>query len=186
MHKKINLLLFKHLVESEFLILSNDLSSSKHKAQFGINSNRSDRKISFSLDVFELVKTLKQLVRILQFLGQQTNKKLNVCSSTRYIASFLKLYQKEYATKSFITVQENSSDIKNFYKGVQSFIVLEESHNTTIPAIKRLVEENILIISKINSRLESNHNGTYKIHNDLFNYKKLTFLVALINTILKK
>lgn len=186
MHKKINLLLFKHLVESEFLILANDLSNSKYKVQIGIKSNRLDRKISFSLDVFELVKTLKQLVRILQFLGQQTNKKLNVCSSTRYISSFLKLYQKEYATKSFITIQEDSNNIKNFYKGIQCFIALEESHNTTVPAIKRLVEENILIITKINTRLESNQNGTYKIHNDLFNYKKLTFLVALINTILKK
>jgi hypothetical protein len=49
-----------------------------------------------------------------------------------------------------------------------------------------LFEQNILLLTKINSSLENNNLNTYKIFNDLSDFKKLVFIVALIEQILNK
>jgi len=51
---------------------------------------------------------------------------------------------------------------------------------------KKLFEGSILIVNKINSKLESNNFGTYKIFNNMLDFKKLIFLVVLIDKILLK
>lgn len=186
MHKKVNTLLFKNLVETEFLVLSTRLDSNGRKFNFGVNSKNIDHNTLFSLDIFELVKTLKQLIRILQFLSKQKHKRLSICSSTKSVASFLELYQREYKTNSFVKIEDNLNKAKNFSKGIQCLMLLDEPLDNKTSAFNKLIEENILIISKVNSRLESNHNGTYKVYNDLLNFKKLIFLIALINIVLKK
>lgn len=185
MRKKINTLLFKNLVETEFLLLSSRLDHNERKFNFGLVLNNLDGKISLSLDVFELVKTLKQQIRILQFLNKQTNKNLSICSSSKYVTSFLTLYQRDYTMSSFITIENNLSKTKSYSKGLQCLMLLEESLDNNTSALRKLAEENIFIVSKVNAKVESNCNGTYKIYNDLLNFKKLTFLVALINTVLK-
>jgi hypothetical protein len=186
MYRKVNTLLFKNLVETEFLLLSNRLDHNERKFNFGLALNSLDGKISLSLDVFELVKTLKQLIRILQFLNKQTDKQLNICSSTKYVSSFLELYKKNHITTSFIKIESNSSKVKNYSKGVQCFMLLEEPLDNKTSVLRKLIEENIFIVSKINARVELSSNGTYKVYNDLLNFKKLTFLIALVHIILKK
>ena len=54
------------------------------------------------------------------------------------------------------------------------------------PLRKYLFEQNILLLTKINSSLENNNLNTYKIFNDLSDFKKLVFIVAVIEQILNK
>ena len=186
MYRKVNTLLFKNFVETEFLLLSSRLEHNERKFNFGLALNNLDGKTSFSLDIFELVKTLKQLIRILQFLNKQTNKQLSICSSTKYVACFLELYRKDHITNSFVTIENNLSRVKSYSKGVQCFMLLEEPLDNKTSVLRKLIEKNIFIVSKINAKVELNSNGTYKVYNDLLNFKKLTFLIALIHIILKK
>ena len=54
----------------------------------------------------------------------------------------------------------------------------------TNKVFKKLFEKNILIVNKINSILEQNNYGTYKIHNEIIDFKKLIFVIVLIKQII--
>lgn len=186
MQKKVNTILFKNLLETEFLLLSSKISSNARKFDLAVDLNRLDRKTTLSLDIFELAKTLKQLVRILQFLVKLRKKKLSICSSTRYTISFLELYRKEFALNDIVQLENESSRIKKYSKGVQGLILVEEPLKNKVSAFKKFIEQDVFLIDKINSIPELDHGGTYKIYNDVSDFKKLAFLVALINNVLKK
>lgn len=186
MQKKVNTILFKNLLETEFLLLSSKISSNARKFDLAVDLNRLDRKTTLSLDIFELAKTLKQLVRILQFLVKLRKKKLSICSSTKYTISFLELYRKEFALNDIVQLENESSRIKKYSKGVQGLILVEEPLKNKVSAFKKFIEQDVFLIDKINSIPELDHGGAYKIYNDVSDFKKLAFLVALINNVLKK
>jgi hypothetical protein len=48
---------------------------------------------------------------------------------------------------------------------------------------KRLYNNNIFFLNKINSAVEINKGGFYKIYNNIFDYKKIIFLIILLNKI---
>ena len=186
MQKKVNTILFKNLLETEFLLLSSQINSNARKFDLAVDLNRLDNKTTLSLDIFELAKTLKQLVRILQFLVKLRRKKLSICSSTKYTVSFLELYRKEFILNNIVQLESESSRIKKYSKGVQGLILIEEPLKNKISAFKKFIEQDIFLINKINSIPEYDHSGTYKIYNDVSDFKKLAFLIALINNVLKK
>lgn len=186
MRKKLNNTLLKNLLETEFLMLSGRSEKNTKKFETGVRSNFSANRDTLSLDVFELIKTLKQLTRVLQFLSKQKNKRLTICLPTKNTFSFLELYQKESFLNNLVKLENDLGRVHKYNKGVQSLIVLEEPLKDKASIFKRLIEQNILIVSKINSFKELNHNGTYKIYNDVFDFKKLAFLTTLISSVLKK
>jgi hypothetical protein len=69
---------------------------------------------------------------------------------------------------------------------LQLLILLNFSLNNKETFLKRLFDKNIFLISKINSKLEKNNWGTYKIYNDLTDIKKIIFLLVIISSILEK
>ena len=186
MQKKVNTILFINLLETEFLLLSSKIHSSVRKFNLAVNLKRLDGKTTLSLDLFELAKTLKQLVRVLQFLIKLRKKKLSICSSTKYTISFLDLYRKEFVLNDIIQLESDSSRIKKYSKGVQGLILIEEPLRNEVSALKKFIEQDIFLINKINSLTESDHGGVYKVYNDVSDFKKLAFLIALINNVLKK
>ena len=50
--------------------------------------------------------------------------------------------------------------------------------------LKRILHKDIFLVTKINSKLEKNNWGTYKIYNDLQNFKKFIFLVVVLDLLL--
>jgi hypothetical protein len=50
----------------------------------------------------------------------------------------------------------------------------------------RILSNDILIINKLNFKQERNSFGTYKIQNELSDYKKLLFLLVIIHNIIIK
>jgi hypothetical protein len=62
----------------------------------------------------------------------------------------------------------------------QTLIALNRTLTANKKTLKYLFEQDILLITKINSSSENNNLSTYKIYNDLADFKKLVFLIALI------
>ena len=182
MKKKFNITLLKSIIETEFFLLSSNL---KRKTNNFNLATSLQKDAVFGLDTFELVKNLKQLVRTLQFLNEK--KKFFVfCSPNKNSLGLLDLYCSKLNLNKLITIQNDSTKIAFSYKSTQALLSLDEDSpkNNTVGLVK-LLEKNILIIHKINSRSELKNFGAYKIYNDLSNYKKLAFLITLFHQILK-
>jgi len=75
---------------------------------------------------------------------------------------------------------------KEFTNVSQVLIALNQTLSANKKTLKYLFEQNILLLTKINSSLENNNLNTYKIFNDLSDFKKLVFIVAVIEQILNK
>lgn len=182
---KINNLMFKNLIESEFLLLSTKLDLNTRNLNTGKEFQGLDKNKPLTLEISALVKTLKQFIRILQFLKKKEKSVMVVCSSTKDIACFLTLFEKAAMIDPSIRLEENFSTVENYSKKVKSLLLLGPRKKKP-SVLKKLVEEDILIISQVSLDLESSNSGTYKIHNDLTDVKKLVFLMSMINIILKE
>ena len=65
-------------------------------------------------------------------------------------------------------------------------ILGQEFNSNKSQTLKRLYDANIFLINKVNANLELNNVGTYKIFNDLFDFKKIIFMTILIDQVFKK
>ena len=184
MNKKLNTILLKSIIDSEFLILSNRSQEGAGKFDQKVSS-KGDSNARLSLNLFEVLKSLKQLVRVLQFLKQKNKKELVICCPDINILSFLDLYKKELKCSNLLKLEPDCKRSFGKSKDLKSLLLLEEPLGNKSSALKKLFEENILIIYKINSVLEVNSYGTYKMYNDVSNFKKLAFLVTLVESILE-
>jgi hypothetical protein len=73
---------------------------------------------------------------------------------------------------------------KKSNKKIQFYLILDYSL-TKNDIIKSFLKNNIFLINSINSVNQIDNFGTYKIFNDLFDFKKILFLVSLIKIIYK-
>jgi hypothetical protein len=179
MKKRISSILAQSVLETEFFLLS----SNSKKVNASILSISINKSIALGLDFFELIKNLKQLIRTMQFLNIQKNRKLVLCSSNKSITSFLHFYQKELKLSKFINIQSNLTKTVSTLSFTQSLLLFEESLKKSL--VKHLGEK-VSIISKINSKIESKNSGTYKVYNDASNYKKLAFIISLLYQVFEK
>ena len=178
MKKEININLLKSIIETDFALLTGNLKSNSRSLKLGVKLKKDD--MLRVLDIFELIKNIKQFIRIVQFLKRQNSKNMYVCSSNKQILGILSKYLEENDTKDFIRIQNNFAKIKGKLDSVQSLLILEEPLNSHHNVFKKLFEKNILIVNKINSISEQNNYGTYKMYNEIFDFKKLVFLIVLI------
>jgi hypothetical protein len=63
---------------------------------------------------------------------------------------------------------------------LQMLFLLNFSLNNRETLFKRIFDKNIFLINKVNSKLEKNNWSTYKIYNDLSDFKKIIFLLVII------
>jgi len=91
----------------------------------------------------------------------------------------LKEYLLTRPLKFKINVQ-NSALVKKSGDATQMLFSFEQDSSTgNTRILKRLLSENIFLIQKINSKIEVNNWGVYKLYNDSFDFKKIVFLLAL-------
>jgi hypothetical protein len=138
---------------------------------------------TFVIELFELIKNLKQLIRTMQFLDQQQKRKLILYSSNKTISGFLHLYFDELHFNQFVDVQSQFLKVNFDSKSTRVLFLIEEilKENSA-----NFLKKNISIVSKINSKLELKSFGIYKIHNDVSNYRKIAFIVTLLHQIFEK
>ena len=186
MKNKLNTLLFKSIISSEFLILSGTSRKARQKSTRMV-SNRSEIKSELGLDLFELVKSVKQFVRVLQFLKKNCKGELIVCSSNIDTLEMLDLYRGEFTGSNRVRVRTELDCKRSFGPASRrrSLLLLEDSLSSQA-TLNKLFEEKILLINKLNSVLEVQNYSTYKIFNDVTNFKKLAFLACLIESVLSR
>ena len=66
MKKKINIDLLKSILETDFALLSGNIKANSRFLKLGVNLKKEETLRV--LDIFELIKNLKQFVRVIQFL----------------------------------------------------------------------------------------------------------------------
>lgn len=178
---KLNENLIKLLISTDLLMLD---SYNKSKKLSYINNSislNSNKIHTVSLNPLELIKSLKQFIRVLQFLKSQKSKCLHLGTSNKQILELLTLYFKDLPLETKIKVRSSLRKTKYDLNSTNILLLIEEPLNNNKNIFKRLLEENILIINKINTKVEVNNWGTYKIYNDIADFKKLVFIIALIN-----
>lgn len=162
---KLNLKLYRSLLQSDFFLMKNN-----------INNKLSSVSI---LDIPSLLVNIKQLIRILHMINNTPSFKLVIFIDDKHNYFILKSLLKNY-NKIIISTTFTTSALKD------SICLMLSPSVLSINLYKRLFNNNFYIINNINSNLELNNTGAYKIFNDLNDIKKLVFLVSLIKSIFNK
>jgi hypothetical protein len=181
LNKQKNLKFFYSLINSDFLILEKNFNKKENRYLKSNLQLLNKKKNLFSLlNYFELIKMLKQFIRILQFFKNSKNPLFFLDSNNKQFSKIITLFTEKYDFILPIQLKKNSL----FEKKASSFIlsidknVLDYKNN-----IKKLIYSNIFIIIQINSFLKTLNNGSYKIFNNFDTLKKLIFLLVLVKKI---
>ena len=180
----INLAFYKSIINSDFSLLS--FNSKKN-----INCIKADVQINAynrlkTLDILQLVKSCKQFIRILQFVHSHQVYEVNIVVLNKQYFYLLKNYLTEFPISSKVNIYYliNSSTKKNNLVSLDIFIgdsKLEVYKNR----IKSIDMNKTFLIQTINPKIELSHVGTYKIYNDTGDFKKILFLLSLLNLVFK-
>lgn len=179
-------LLYNSLIDSDFLLLI-DFKNPK--------VNLITKKINFknnsllTLDSFSILKTIKQMIRIIKSLqnNPQGSVIYIVLTSNSQFYFLLKTLFNKITSKRLQIKVENSLNFKtnlsiksnfatNMILNLDDFSI--NSDNFLL--FKRLFSKNIFFLYKINSQIELNVLGSYKIYNNILNLKKIIFLIVLL------
>jgi len=181
---KLNIFFLKNLIESDFSIINsnNNISNNHINSILKINKKNS----IFSLELFQLIKDLKQFIRILQFLKSKKKKHIYVYIDKLQLELFQKTIDELFLNKNF-TIKSDSFYKEDFYKNLKSTRLLLMLKNLlSRNLLNKFLDNNVFLINNINSNLEKKSISTYKIYNKLNDFKKIIFLVILMNKIFKK
>ena len=135
------------------------------------------------LNFLEIVKSLKQLIRLLQFLKTK-NSCLYILIENTFYTTILSTFIKN---KKLLNIKVFSSIRKKdlLVKKVQMLLNLTSNKTKYLNFFNQLVLNNIFLIQSINSKMELKQFGAYKIYNKLDDIKKFLFIVVLISQIYK-
>lgn len=176
--------LFNSLLQSDFCLFQK--KSAKQTSCINSIVKLNSSKWINSLDLLQISKSLKQLVRLFQFLKSQKKSQLLLWVDNKQhqhlLNELLQTKEQDCAFQIELDLFRN----KEFANVSQVLIALNQTLSANKKTLKYLFEQNILLLTKINSSLENNNLNTYKIFNDLSDFKKLVFIVALIEQILNK
>lgn len=179
MNKNINLNLYKSLLESDFILLNNALSKNNGYL-YNETTLTTNQQIS-ALDVLQVLKSVKQMIRLIQFLKSQKNPCLHIIVENKQHFFLLKQYFIDNPSKFPINLHNSLLLKKKNNTSTQMLLSFEQEYSiNNTKALKRLLSDNIFLIQKINAKMEFNNWGTYKIFNDLFDFKKIIFLIILL------
>lgn len=181
--KKNNNLFLKSIINSNFLLLDRGGFPRVRSTQILSKNKFSSNLI---LDPVETFKTVKQFIRSVQFLQKQNSSLLHILVENKQHLELIETFLKDSNIKIPILVKENLPTSSTSSETVQLLLLLNFALKNKETLLKRLFDKNIFLVNKINSCLEKNNWGTYKIYNDLSDFKKIVFLLVIIHQVLNK
>ena len=173
--------LLKSFIDSDFLFLNKKLKKSN---RFLSHSTRLESSSVSYLSSAETLKSVKQLLRILQFLSSKEKKIVHiVLKNSQFIKIVETVFNKNslnfsYSVKDSINIQ--NSEIED-----QLLILFDHVNNNSL-LLKKLFDKNIFLMNKINTKIEQNNWGSYKVYNEIDDFKKFIFFLVLIELTLSK
>ena len=138
------------------------------------------------LDLNQLLKSIKQLIRTLVFLKQSKQSCLTLSvSSNALLSTFLKFFFDKTNNDSSKIIKIEEGYIKKAPRQFRN-VFLKLSHIENKKDYESLFRSKYLIIHEINSIINYNNVGTYKIFNSLDDWGKIIFFLILIKRVYLK
>lgn len=178
--------LLSFLVHSGLLLLQNTYRARRsNNRHFSRQLKANEYKIfsSMILEPSEFIKSIKQLIRTLQYVKSQKTPML-----------YINL-ENNYTQRWFVYFYEKSKVRLNPVLFPTNFYVRANAHNNAtlnlgkicrLREYKKLFAYNLHIIHSLNTIFQKKDYGTYKIFADLNDWKKIMFLFILIKNTYKK
>jgi hypothetical protein len=181
--KQVHLKFLEQLVISNLLFIeSNNIKNNIFFSEIIIKNVKEKKKFLF-LDPVILVKSLKQEIRIFQFLKEMNLNGFSIKTPNNN-SFFLKLFNKVLVdVKGIDTPKIFFRNNKNsIIKDTISHLIFLNNEKKFI--IKNLLDENIFLITKIKKEFSKNNFGFYKIFSSLDEWKKIVFILLLIKKLI--
>lgn len=177
-YKEKNKLFLKSLIDSDFLILDQKTPQQLRYLKGFYKEKCSS--LTF-LDPLETIKMVKQFIRMLQFLKNQKSNFLHILVENKQHLELAETFLQSSNIKMPFLVKETLPNNNVSSSTVQLLILLSFSLDNKETYFKRIFDRNIFLINKINAKVEKNNWGTYKIYNDLNDFKKFVFFLIVLN-----
>lgn len=178
----LNLAFYKSLVNSDFsLLISNNNRN--------VNYIKSDSKINSynrlkTLDIFQLLKSCKQFIRLLQFVKLTNSSEINIILTNKQYFFLLKKYLVEYPFSGTFNVHYlTNKSKKKANKVVFDIFIGDSKLELQASSIKTSIMNQTFLVQSINSKVDISQNGSYKIYNDTLDFKKIVFLISVLNLV---
>lgn len=176
--------LLKSLLLSDFFILT----TYKNFQHLHLPNNLKIIKnfqVHNSLNIAELLKNLKQFIRILLFiLTKKAAHSLDINIESQEHVMLVTQFFEVYPLTLSLNLQNSVILAKS--KSDTQLILGNSTEINSLKILERLFMNNTFIVNKINSKIENNRFGTYKIFNDLIDFKKFIFISIILHKILNK
>lgn len=173
MQKCKNTKFMRNLIESDFLFIESSKKKQNNNSKLILKLNIS-KKLEI-LSLLDINRDLKQLVRSLQFLNNKYKSNIYLGVEDLFKANLFEEMLVQFDNPSRIKIITDLSFLPKKSK-TALFLLL----GTTKINSSMLFEKGFFLINRVNSSVEKNAFGTYKIFNDLDDLKKIIFLSCVI------
>lgn len=188
MRKFKNTYFLQDLISSDFPIISTS-GNQATSSNFFLNLKRSNKLGVVNL--LHLHQNLKQFIRILKFVKHSSNKKITFWVEDLYI---LELFERflinnretlELRTSIPMFLSSNNLKLKDVSNFLSFLFILGKPYSKyNVNTVKFLLNNRFQLLTQLNTQRHSHLLGSYKIFNDLDDFKKVLFLSIVINNIL--
>jgi hypothetical protein len=182
MKKKIKSLFYNKLTQDlsqfNFLLLNCNIPELAIKNCSWIKRFNIRKNSYFLLEPQEIVKQFKQLFRIFSYIRKKTDYFIRInFDDTHFVEMFSNWVEKSSLDINKFLIKKYNIDF-NVQNPSKSNINVFFSNNRIY--YKRFFDNNCLIINEINLKWKTFYNSTYKIFNDIHDWKKLLFFFLII------
>lgn len=134
------------------------------------------------LNIFFVIKNVKQILKILFFLKKNKNIKKKLClflPNKNMNFFFKSLISQKYFSKFSLIL--NKDKLK---KKVGAIIIINKKKNDNLVLYKNLLNKKLFLFINISSAID-NIEGSYIIYNEIDNYKKALYFFIILNKFIK-
>lgn len=182
MIKKLDLKLCNALVDTDFFLLN---LGYKHNLKRNINNS-----LIKSLNIVSLLKSIKQFIRLLQFVQRSTSNRLTIRINNKNIFYLLKQFFQQYPVYFSVEIEQSfyTENVVTNNKGTKMLLMLDSFGSLNLTNIlKRQFANNFLFLQNVDTLDPSRtFAGNYKIYSDVLDFKKIILIIVLIHEILKE
>lgn len=165
MLKNLNTLLYKSLVELDFYL-----------------KNRTNHSASIEyIEIKQLVKNIKQFIRLLFFLKRTNETYLVIETSEPSTLEMVQMFLNHYPIDFNIKLSLHRSTRNK----IKCLLLLDSNFSTRQHSFRNKITDNkVILIQSITSKTSLNDRDFYSIYNNTLDIKKLLFLLIVIHKIL--
>lgn len=190
--KTTNTNLIKSLIESDFLFIEKKRKGKIYRFENFCSPFLNSRSISF-LEPFEILKGLKQIIRVFNFATKNTKSKTGLHffleEDNALVFQLLKKYLNNELmnSKTYFDIKFETSNLKTLKKkkDFQINFILDKNSLNDRNFIKKQFHKNNFLFFKIHSTIDKTQNS-YKIQNNFGDYKKILFFIGFLRQIISK